>query len=71
MKHYILIRIIINISTGLTSWFSLVSIPFNLRYRMLVLTALSYFAGYAIEQLARVLFPASLPPEKGGIKQRI
>jgi cation-transporting ATPase 13A1 len=55
---------------GLTGWFSLVEMPGNMRYQMLGLAWLAFVACTFIERLARTLFPAETPPEKGGYKKR-
>ena len=52
---------------GLCDWFSLVSMPGIMKYQMVGLAWMSFVVCTFIERLARVAFPAKMPPEKGGI----
>ena len=60
----------LDIVHGLCGWFSLVSMPSIMKYKMLGLAWLAFLVCTFIEQVARAVFPASLPPEKGGIKNK-
>ncbi|KAL4533061.1 hypothetical protein Ndes2526A_g08515 [Nannochloris sp. 'desiccata'] len=60
----------IDIVYGLTGWFSLVKMPGNMKYQMLALAWLAFVACTFIERLARTVFPAQTPPEKGGYINR-
>ena len=55
---------------GLCGWFSLVSMPSELKYKMVGLAWISFVVCMFIERAARELFPAALPPEKGGIAKK-
>lgn len=57
-------------AAGLASWFSLVPIPGTMQLQMLLLAGGAFAAATAIERGARAAFPASLPPEKGGLVGR-
>ena len=57
-------------AAGLASWFSLVPIPGTMQLQMLLLAGGAFAAATAIERGARAAFPASLPPEKGGLVAR-
>jgi manganese-transporting P-type ATPase len=60
----------LDIVYGLTGWFSLVEMPGNMKYQMLALAWLAFVACTFIERVARTLFPAETPPEKGGYNRR-
>lgn len=51
---------------GLNSWFSLVPLPRELKYKAIVLGGLAAFSCRLIENTARNMFPCEVPLEKGG-----
>lgn len=55
---------------GLCGWFSLVSMPSTMKYKMVGLAWSAFVVCTFIERLARTMFPAALPPEKGGLNRR-
>jgi cation-transporting ATPase 13A1 len=61
---YVLLSL--DVVSGLNSWFSLVALPWELKYKAIVLGAGSAFACRFIENWARNAFPCAIPPEKGG-----
>lgn len=63
----IYIALVLDIPPGLSSWFSLVSIPRQLQGQMLGFALLAGFGGLCVEKFARAAFPAPIPPVKGGI----
>lgn len=55
---------------GLCGWFSLVAMPSQMKYKMVGLAWGAFVVCTFIERLARTLFPAALPPEKGGLNRK-
>lgn len=54
---------------GLRKWFSLVTIPSQMQRQIITLAAASFLACSFIERVSRAMFPAPLPPEKGGLRK--
>jgi len=68
---FMFVILTLDIIYGLTGWFSLVQLPGNMKYQMLALAWLAFSACTFIERLARKVFPAQTPPEKGGYNRKI
>ncbi|KAK2079975.1 hypothetical protein QBZ16_002370 [Prototheca wickerhamii] len=63
------ILLVLDIPPGLRKWFSLVTIPSQMQRQIITLAAASFLACSFIERVSRAMFPAPLPPEKGGLRK--
>lgn len=61
------VLLVLDVVPGLTGWFSLVALSSQMKVNMLALAWAVYKFCSLVEYSARVLFPAELPPEKGGM----
>jgi len=61
------VLLVFDLPSGLASWFSLVAIPQGMKVQLMSLAVAAYFGADAVEKMARRMFPAEEPPEKGGM----